>query len=102
MTKELEAKTTSPRLNSAVWIKYGNIRQGYCFIKVTVIAKGTDIFIHSGCIDYCKVEDFRVPVKYEDYKQVWFKSLKEIKDQYKIKKVTEDYYEGEIKNEKWI
>lgn len=82
-----------PSLNSYVWV--------YCFnsfTKVRVLAKGTEIFFHEGTLDSCKVEPFREPLRYDDYGISWFKSLKEIKQKYKIRKVEDDYYE-EVEDE---
>ena len=89
-----------PKLNSYVWVKYvdnyGNIE----FIKVRIIAKGSEIFVHDKCFDCCKWDDFRVPLHYDDYKCTWFKSLEEIKRYYKIKKIFDDSYIGILKGDK--
>lgn len=81
-----------PKLDSYVWVKN---KSGYdcSFSRVQVIAKGKDIFAHTGCFDDCKVEEFRHPLYYADYKDTWFKSLKEIREKYAIKKISEGYYE---------
>ena len=82
-----------PRLNSYVWVVYKDFYSLTSFTKVKVIAKGSKLFIHEGCIDDCKVDSFRRPIYYEDYKSTWFKSIKEIREKYKIKKIYNDYYE---------
>ena len=82
-----------PKLNSYVWVAYKDFYSLTSFTKVKVIAKGTNLFIHEGCIDDCKMDSFRRPVYYNE---TWFKSLKEIRKKYKIKKVYNDYYEVEI------
>lgn len=76
-----------PSLNSYVWIYYCRH-----FTKVKVIAKGDELFFHN-CYNDDYVEEFREPVYYESYGDRWFRSLKEIRQKYKIKKVKDDYYE---------
>ena len=76
-----------PSLNSYVWICYNR-----SFTKVKVIAKCDELFFHDHYSDDY-VEEFRKPVYYKEYGVKWFKSLKEIKQKYKIEKVQEDYYE---------
>lgn len=85
--------SVQPKLNSYVWIKFGSQFSGVSFTKVKVVAKGSEIFFHEGSLDTCKCDEFREPIKYEDYKDKWFKSLKEIREDYSIKKIEDDYYE---------
>ena len=84
-----------PSLNSYVWVMCKQWRRS--FTKVKVIAKGTELFFHD-CYSGDYIEAFRRPVYYESYGTRWFKSLKEIKQKYKIKKIEDDYYE-EIEDE---
>lgn len=81
-----------PRLDSYVWVKF-DLRGSISFSRETVIAKGTNVFIHSGTIDRLKCDDYRRELYYNDYQQTWFKSLKDIRKFYKIRKLHDDYYE---------
>ena len=81
-----------PKLDKEIWVKF---EVGGCidFYKEKVIALGKDMFFHAGALDNCLVEEYRRPLYYEDYGITWFTSLSQIKKQYKVKKIDDDYYE---------
>lgn len=81
-----------PRLNSYIYVKTV-INRLINFSKVKVLAKGTDIFFHEYCPDTTVIEECREPLYYKDYGNTWFKSLKEIRKKYNIKKIGDGYYE---------
>ena len=77
-----------PKLEATVFIEYkGSIS------KEKVLAKGKEIFFHTGCLDDGYVQDYRQPVYFKDYGVRWFKSLSEVRKKYKLKKLGESYYE---------
>ena len=78
-----------PNLNQKIWMVFGT-----GFFEETVIAKGDEIFFHTGCPDPLNTEPYRVPLRYEDYGTTWFKNLKEIRAKHSIVKITEGYYES--------
>lgn len=81
-----------PRLDKEIWIKF-DARGCIDFYKEKVIALGKDMFFHTGSLDNCVVDEYRIPLYYEDYGITWFTSLSQIKKQYKVKKIDDDYYE---------
>ena len=89
--RRLDNVRVEPQLNSRVWVEFHG-----SFSRVKVVAKGTDIFVHEGCFDECKCEEFRQPLNYTDYGKTWFKDLKQIRSMYNIEKVVDDYYEVKV------
>ena len=77
-----------PKLNDIIYVKY---HEG--ITKEKVIALGKDIFIHTGCIDPYKIDDYKKPLTYKEYGITWFTNLKEVKQKYKIKQTFKDYWE---------
>lgn len=90
-----------PKLNSYVWVK-SEIGYDTCFSRVQVIAKGKDLFVHENSFSDDYIEEFRQPLYYNNYKDTWFKSLKEIREKYAIKKIKDDYYESKGISEWYI
>ena len=94
-------KVIKPKLGSDVYIKYC-LSGSISFSKVKVIAKGKDLFVHENSFNEDYRDDYRKPIYYEDYKEIWFKSLKEIKEQYSIIKICENYWEMKRKKSKLL
>lgn len=93
-------KLVKPRLSSTIYVVF-ECRGCVDIYPEQVIAKGEDLFFHTGILDTSLVDEYKVPLYYKDYKEKWFKSLKEVREHFgKLKKKGyEGKYYWEVKND---
>lgn len=89
----MENNRIKPRLGSVIYLRF-DLGGTISINKETVLAVGKDIFFHTGALDTGVVDSYRSPLRYDQYGEWWFKTLKEATEKLgKLTKVFENYWE---------